>query len=202
MSRADIFDAFRKAKPDVFNESPERIGILDGICDDFGIAQDNAGAGSGLLPSRSCADLITKWEGMAKKLPDGRFHAYPDPGTGGAPWTIGAGSTGPDIGPDTIWTREQCLDRFSADLANFGNGVAKLLGDAPTTQAQFDAMTSLAYNIGLGALAGSTLLKKHKAGDYTGAAAQFDRWINAGGRPMQGLRARRWDERRMYEGKA
>lgn len=200
MTRAAIFAAFRAAKPGIFDD-PVKISILDGICDDFGIAGEESAPANGMQASEIAAGIIAKWEGMATKLPDGRYQAYPDPGTGGKPWTIGVGTTGPDVGPDTIWTRDKCLDRFHADLAKFASGVAKAIGDAPTTQANFDAMTSLAYNIGLGAFGDSTLLKKHKAGDFTGAAAQFDKWIRADGKPMQGLRARRWDERRLYEGK-
>lgn len=202
MSRREIFAAFRAAKEEVFNEVPERIGILDGICDDFGIPRDEVPKTGGLEASENCAALIAKWEGMAKKLPDGRFKAYPDPATGGVPWTIGVGSTGPDIGPDTVWTREQCLQRFHRDLAHFAHKVAELIGDAPTTQGQFDAMTSLAYNIGVGAFGGSTLLRMHKAGDHDGAEAEFQRWDKAGGKVLQGLRARRWDEARVYGGKA
>lgn len=200
MTRAAIFAAFRAAKPGIFDD-PVKISILDGICDDFGIAGEESAPANGMQASEIAAGIIAKWEGMATKLPDGRYQAYPDPGTGGKPWTIGVGTTGPDVGPDTIWTRDKCLERFRADLAKFAAGVARAIGDAPTTQANFDAMTSLAYNIGLGAFGDSTLLKKHKAGDFTGAAAQFDKWIRAGGKPMQGLRARRWDERRLYEGK-
>lgn len=181
---------------------PGNVLAFDNLLDAFGAEREAPPApASNLEASEIAAGIIAKWEGMATKLPDGRYQAYPDPGTGGKPWTIGVGTTGPDVGPDTIWTRDKCLDRFHADLAKFASGVAKAIGDAPTTQAQFDAMTSLAYNIGLGAFGDSTLLKKHKAGDFTGAAAQFDKWINAGGKPMQGLRARRWDERRLYEGK-
>lgn len=199
--RAAIFAAFRTAKPDIFAD-PARISILDGICDDFGIPRDDVPKTGGLEASENCAALIAKWEGMAKKLPDGRYHAYPDPGTGGAPWTIGLGSTGPDIGPNTIWTRGQCLQRFHADLDKFAHKVAEMIGDAPTTQGQFDAMVSLAYNIGVGAFGGSTLLRKHKAGDYEGTAAEFGRWTRAAGKIMQGLVNRRRDERAIYEGKA
>lgn len=200
MTRAAIFAAFLAAKPGIFDD-PVKISILDGICDEFGIAGEESAPANGMQASEIAAGIIAKWEGMATKLPDERYQAYPDPGTGGKPWTIGVGTTGPDVGPDTIWTRDKCLDRFHADLAKFASGVAKAIGDAPTTQANFDAMTSLAYNIGLGAFGDSTLLKKHKAGDFTGAAAQFDKWIRVDGKPMQGLRARRWDERRLYEGK-
>ncbi len=61
-----------------------------------------------------CKNLLVKpFEGCAKVLPSGAVKAYPDPGTGGAPWTIGYGATGPGIGPDTVWNMqkwEEALD--------------------------------------------------------------------------------------------
>lgn len=65
-------------------------------------------------------------------------------------------------------------------------------------QNQFDALVSLAYNIGSGAFAKSTLLKKLNAGDYKGAADQFDVWVNAGGKRMQGLVNRRAREEAVF----
>ena len=52
----------------------------------------------------ACNVLIKPFEGLARKRLDGLIEAYPDPGSGGAPWTIGYGSTGPDITPHTVWT--------------------------------------------------------------------------------------------------
>ena len=46
--------------------------------------------------------LIKRFEGCARRRADGMVEAYPDPGTGGAPWTIGWGATGQGIGPGTI----------------------------------------------------------------------------------------------------
>ena len=67
-----------------------------------------------------------------------------------------------------------------------------------TNQNQFDAMTSLCYNIGTGAFKSSTLLKKHNAGDFKGAADEFLRWVYAGGQVLQGLVNRREKEREIY----
>ena len=61
------------------------------------------------------------------------------------------------------WTQQQCDDRFAADLDKFGERVAQVVGDAATSQHQFDAMVSFAYNVGIGNLSSSTLLRKHKA---------------------------------------
>ncbi|RYG90145.1 MAG: lysozyme [Alphaproteobacteria bacterium] len=151
-------------------------------------------------PSPEAAAIIKEFEGCHKRLPDGTFAAYPDPGSGGDPWTIGWGSTGPDIKRGTIWTQAQCDARFAEHLAEFGAKVAELLRGAPTTQAQFDAMTSLAYNIGTGNFGSSTLLRKHRAGDYAAAADQFAVWNRASGRVMAGLTRRRAAEAAMYRG--
>ena len=149
-------------------------------------------------PSPACSALVQQFEGCAKKRPDGTIEAYPDPGSGGDPWTIGWGSTGPDIKKGTVWTQKQCDDRFSEHLGEFARKVEGLLGGAPTTQAQFDAMVSFAYNVGPGNLASSTLLKKHKAKDYAGAAAEFAKWNKAAGKVMTGLTRRRAAESALY----
>lgn len=140
-----------------------------------------------------------------------KLKAYPDPGSkDGKPWTIGWGATGPGIGPGLVWTQEQCDARFAADLAKFEDGVTRLLGGAPTTQGQFDALVSLAYNIGLDedadtiaeGLGDSSLLKKHKAGDYEGAARGFRAWRFNDGREMKGLLRRRLAEAALYRGES
>ncbi|HYJ83206.1 MAG TPA: lysozyme [Allosphingosinicella sp.] len=151
-----------------------------------------------MQPSQACTKLIQEFEGCAKKQPDGTFTAYPDPGSGGDPWTIGWGSTGPDIKKGVVWTQQQCDDRFASHLDEFAQKVSKLLGNTPTTQSQFDAMVSFAYNVGVGNLAASTLLKKHKAGDHKGAALEFARWNKAAGKVLPGLTRRRSAESALY----
>jgi lysozyme len=49
--------------------------------------------------------------------------------------------------------------------------------ESPINQHQFDGVLSFAFNVGLRALEESTLLKLLRAGDFAGAAAQFDRWV-------------------------
>lgn len=136
--------------------------------------------------------LIKKWEGC-------KLEAYPDPGTGGAPWTIGYGATGPGIVKGVRWTQRQADDRLAVDVDRFLKGVRSVL-KKPATDAQLGAMTSLAYNIGVGAFRDSTLLRKFNAGDAGGAAAEFPRWNKAGGKVMKGLSNRRADERKIFEG--
>jgi lysozyme len=151
-----------------------------------------------MQPSQACAELIQQSEGCAHKQADGTFAAYPDPGTGGDPWTIGWGTTGADIRRGLVWTQQQCDERFSRDLAQFAAKVAEVIGNAPTTQHQFDAMVSFAYNVGVANLAASTLLRKHKAGDYQGAAAEFGKWDEAAHKVLPGLVRRRAAEAALY----
>lgn len=136
-------------------------------------------------------DLIKQFEGYSSK-------AYPDPATGGAPWTIGYGTT-KGVKPGMIITAEQAENMLRDDVAKFESGVSSLI-TAPTTQGQFDAMVSLAYNIGLGNFGKSTLLKKHNARCYTCAADQFRVWNRANGKVMNGLTKRRAAEREVYMG--
>ena len=140
--------------------------------------------------------LIKRFEGCARRRADGRIEAYPDPGTGGAPWTIGWGATGPGIAPGTVWTQDQCDARLEADLARYGAEVAAAIGDAPTTQAQFDALVSFHYNTG--AIGRATLTRLHRAGDHAGAAREFARWRFAGGKVLAGLVRRRAAEAALY----
>jgi lysozyme len=144
-----------------------------------------------LQPSKACLDLIKRFEQC-------RLHAYlPTPKD--VP-TIGWGSTGPDIRLGMVWTQEQADGRFALDVARFADKVEKLLGDAATTQGEFDALVSLAYNIGTGNLGSSTLLRLHKAGDKSGAAAQFARWNKQAGKVLNGLTIRRAAEAALYRG--
>ena len=149
-------------------------------------------------PSPACIALIQQFEGCAKAHSGGGFAAYPDPATGGDPWTIGWGTTGSDVSQGIVWTQQQCDDRLRKDVGTFAVAVARAIGDAPTTQHQFDAMVSFAYNLGTANLASSTLLKKHKARDYAGAAAEFARWNKAAGKVMAGLTRRRAAEAALY----
>ncbi|PAN93916.1 hypothetical protein CIW64_02895 [Enterobacter cloacae] len=142
-------------------------------------------------PNQACVDLIKHFESC-------ELEAYPDPGSGGEPWTIGWGSTGPDINKGTQWTQAECDARFESDLMNYGSKVAALLGNAPTSGNQFGALTSFAYNAGLHALAESTLLRKHKAGNFEGAAEEFGRWIYGSGKLLPGLVRRRTAEAQLY----
>tara|TARA_Y100001951_G_C11292471_1_gene273177 strand:- start:1019 stop:1453 length:435 start_codon:yes stop_codon:yes gene_type:complete len=125
-----------------------------------------------------------------------RLKAYPDPATGRDPWTIGYGHTGQGINNRTRWTEAMADRALEKDIARHAEEVARLIEDTPTTQSEFDALVSFDFNTG--ALHRSTLLKKHVAEDYRGAAGQFARWVWANGRRLRGLEIRRDRERSLY----
>lgn len=83
------------------------------------------------------------------------------------------------------------------DLKSFEQTVNNTV-KVPLNQNQFDALVSLAYNIGTNAFSKSTLVKKLNANDIRGAADQFDVWVNAGGKRMQGLVNRRAREKALF----
>ena len=194
MNRKPIFDAVRQLLGRSFHTS--EIARLDAAIDAAIIAATPIDIARQIGPDGIA--LIKRFEGCAKQRSDGQFEAYPDPGTGGAPWTIGWGATGKGIGPGTVWTAEQCNARFEADLARYSAEVSRALGEAPTSQHQFDALVSFHYNTG--AIGRATLTRLHQAGNYDGAAAEFGKWVNAGGRRLAGLVRRREAEAALYRG--
>lgn len=126
--------------------------------------------------------------------------AYPDPGTGGDPWTIGYGHTAGVKRGDTC-TKEQAAAWLARDVRYSEVAVDDLV-DVPLTQGQHDALVSFAYNLGQMALEGSTLLRKLNASDYAGAAAEFGKWVHGGnGQVLPGLVTRRAKERALFEEK-
>lgn len=146
-----------------------------------------------MTPSAKCEALIKSFEGC-------RLTAYmPTPND--VP-TIGWGSTGKDIHLGDVWSQDKADARFHDNLKRFGVGVQACLVDTPTTQDQFDAMCSLAYNIGLGNFSHSSVLRKHKAGDYDGAADAFRMWVKQAGVTLNGLVRRRLAERKLYLGES
>lgn len=134
-----------------------------------------------------------------------RLTSYPDPGSrNGLPVTNGWGTTrDEDGGPiplGAVWDKAKADRLFARDLAKFETAVDRLLGAAPTTQNQFDALVCFGYNIGTGdgGLKTSTLLRKHLNGDYAGAKAEFARWNKNDGKVLKGLVRRRAAEAELY----
>ena len=127
-----------------------------------------------------------------------RLEAYWD--ADGKVWTIGWGDTGPDVVKGLRITQTEADERLQRRLAHeFVPGVLKAL-TRPVNQAQLDAMVDLAYNIGVSAFQGSTLVRLFNAGDQAGAAEQFPRWNKSNGKVLLGLRRRRAADRMRFKG--
>lgn len=111
-------------------------------------------------------------------------------------WTIGYGHTaGVKEGDTCIMAQAQTYleQDVAAVVATINRLVSRKL-----TQNQFDALVSLAFNIGSGNFAGSGLLKYVNAGNDHAAAADFDNWDKQAGEVLNGLLARREAESQHY----
>lgn len=137
--------------------------------------------------STNGVNLIQQFEGL-------RLQAYQD---SVGIWTIGYGHTGADVKPGLKISQDQATSLLEKDLARFEAGVNKLVS-VPLTQNQFDALVSFSYNLGIGSLQSSTLLKLLNAKNYQGAAEQFPRWNKAGGDVLAGLTKRRLAEQGLF----
>jgi GH24 family phage-related lysozyme (muramidase) len=129
--------------------------------------------------SAAGVELIRSFEGYHRKLPNGDCTTYLCPA--GVP-TIGFGCTeGVKMG--MVWTRAEAEAGLIREIAKFEAAVDRLV-TIEVNQNQFDAMVSLAYNIGLGSkkvpgFSTSTVLRKTNAGDFKGAASGFKLWNKA-----------------------
>ena len=97
-----------------------------------------------------------------------------------------------------VWSKEELVAMFKNDLANFERGVLRLVPGVSGHQGRFDALVSLAYNIGLGNLQRSTIRMKANRGDWEGAAEAFLAWTKGGGRVLPGLVKRRVAEKTLF----
>jgi lysozyme len=102
---------------------------------------------------------------------------------------------------DAKLTEEMAVKLLANDLIRFEDAVNKVV-KVPITQCQFDAIVSLTYNIGTGAMATSTMIRKLNAGDASGAMLEFLRWNKSGGKVLNGLAARRQAEANLFMGVA
>jgi lysozyme len=97
-----------------------------------------------------------------------RLDAYPDPLSGGDPWTIGYGHTGPDVHAGLVWTPEQATAALQADIATAENALsAQLPWWTNLDDLRQDVMVNMTFNMGI-----ATLLQFHN----TLAAIQAGNW--------------------------
>ena len=139
--------------------------------------------------------LVKPFEGYAKRLSDGSCGAYPDPGTHGAPWTIGWGCTGNDITPDTVWSKDKAQEELDKHLLYFTSKAIRMSPSLITSgDRRLAAIISFNYNCGLGRYRISTLKKRVDARDWEGACEEIVKWNKASGRVLVGLTRRRLAE--------
>lgn len=144
------------------------------------------------LPDRTAEPgiaLITRFEGL-------RLTRYRDAVD---KWTIGYGHL---ILPDEEIrlikiTTGEAKALLRKDLLRTEQGLKKLLRQE-INQNQFDALVSLAFNIGIGNIGKSTLLKKINQNTIDAAALEFLKWNKAGGKVLQGLQRRREAEKTLF----
>lgn len=154
-------------------------------------------------------ELIKRWEGYHKRLPDGRCQAYLDtlvrpalrsPGYNGL-WTIGYGCT-EGVYEGLVWTEKEAEKYLLIEVNKHVAHVNRILGQTKVTQNQFDALVSFSYNLGPGWLSKSDrpngLIGLLKEGKTVEASNKFLGYVSAGGRRVQGLVNRRNDERNLF----
>lgn len=143
-------------------------------------------------------NIIKEFEGYGRELPNGDCTAYQEhlgAGKYDIP-TIGWGCT-EGITMGLVWTRAQAEEALRREITKFEDGVTSLAKFIPT-QNQFDALVSFSYNVGLGALEKSSVMRLANAGDFHGAAASFGLWNKAQGITLAGLTRRRAMEAALF----
>ena len=124
--------------------------------------------------------VIAHFEGV-------RYEPYED--VGGV-LTVCYGHTGKDIIPNKIYSKDECNELLESDFQRTKQQVDKLV-KVPTDDYTKAALYSFAFNVGTGAFAKSTMLKKLNAGDQYGACEELKKWVYAGGKVWRGLVNRR-----------
>lgn len=145
--------------------------------------------------SQNGIKFIQSFEGFSSK-------AYDD---GVGVWTIGWGTTRYEnctkVKRGDSITVERAVELFMHDLSGFESAVRRS-AKVPLNQNQYDALVSFTYNVGIGALQGSTALRKLNSGDYQGAANALLSWnkgrVNGKLVELKGLTRRRNAERDLF----
>lgn len=144
-----------------------------------------------MTPSDDLFGFLRGWEGVDGGMP--ALKAYQKQGD--VP-TIGFGHTqGVRLGDTCV--PEQADQWLADDLAPVAQRVSSYV-TVPLEQHRFDALCSFAFNLGTGALHGSTLLKLVNGADFVGAALEFTKWDHSGGKEVAGLLKRRNAEAHIF----
>lgn len=147
-----------------------------------------------LHKSAAVATLAVVVIGGAEGL---RQHAYPDPATHGAPFTICYGHTG-GVSPHDYKSLEDCKRIFLADLDKEANIVERCVHGTDTMPAgRYVAVLSLAHNIGAGGVCRSSVARHLNRGEIKAGCDAFLLYDRAAGRVLPGLARRREEERKL-----
>jgi lysozyme len=146
--------------------------------------------------SENCFSLIKKYESFSAE-------AYLCPV---GVWTIGWGTTrypsGHPVRKGDTCTGEEAQDWLEQDVEKFESAVSSMVSQ-PINQPMFDALVSWTYNVGIGAMQRSTLIRMINEGDWLGSVQEFDRWtrgvVNGQMVSLRGLQLRRDEEQAMFE---
>ena len=136
--------------------------------------------------SQECIDLVKFFEGFESK-------AYLCPAN---VWTIGYGRTR-NVKEGDVVNEKQAERDLLEELEEFGYQVLNTV-KVSLEQSQFDALTSWTYNLGVGNLQSSTLLKKLNSGDKNSVPSEMLRWNKAAGKVLAGLTRRREAEAKLW----
>ena len=152
--------------------------------------------------------LIKEFEGCAKRLPNGTIQAYPDPGTGGDPWTIGWGTTrihGKAVQPGQIITQAEADSELMGQVGQFQTHLATSIpGWGQLKANQKAALISFAWNCGSGFYGTdgfNTITRTLREKAYANVPAALLLYVNPGTNVEAGLRRRRLAEGAMWEGR-
>lgn len=124
-----------------------------------------------------------------------RAAAYQDQG---GIWTVGYGHTGHDVTASTVFTEPEAAQILAHDVQTAENAVKRFVIVA-LNQNEFDAMTDLTFNIGVGNFLKSTMLKYINASQFWAASDQFSAWDKCAGRVNSGLQRRRLAETQLFD---
>ncbi|MCU7781966.1 lysozyme [Lelliottia amnigena] len=133
--------------------------------------------------------------GNADGLEGRRYYAYQD--VVGV-WTVCDGHTGYDVRRGHRYTDKECDALLQTDLRGVASAIDPLI-KVSIPEPTRAALYSFTYNVGSGAFASSTLLKKLNTGDVPAACKELKRWTYAGGKQWKGLITRREIEREVCE---
>ena len=152
-------------------------------------------------PGVVAVDWLTPCRALVQQFEGCRLVAYPDPGTGGAPWTVGWGHTGANVKQGLTITQAQADGWLAIDLKGAHDGLLVALPQAVEwTANQQAALTSFVFNLGIGALQDSTLRRRLIGGDdpATVVREELPKWVNGGNGPLPGLVRRRAAEVELF----